>query len=221
VPGLNVLLRLLAGDPLAVLESARAERSALAVMIAEEMGAELERCSSAKAQELISLADIVMSGGGKLMVFTFFAHTVMPVLKKRLGDRTVFTYHGGMTQAERDRQLALFEACEGGAVLLASDAARRGINVPFVDVIVEYEPASKHSDRVQRANRGHRFGRVNPLTFVTFVLESSIENSSSMTSVLARNADQDFMLHDDEAEGFVTAGDRRELYAQARPRKAG
>lgn len=221
VPGLQVLLRLMAGDPLAVLESAAAGRSALAVTVAEELGADLERCSSAKAEELISMADIVMSGGGKLMAFTIFAHTVMPVLERRLAGRAVFTYHGGMTSAEQDHQLALFEACEGGAILLASDAAKRGINVPFVDVIAEYEPASKHSDRVQRANRGHRLGRVNPLTFVTFVLESTIESTSSISSVLERNADQDFLLRDDEAEGYVTADDRRELYAQARPRKAG
>lgn len=220
VPGLQVLLRLLAGDPLAVLESAATERSALAVTVAEELGADLERCSSAKAEELLSMSDIVMSGGGKLMAFTFFARTVLPVLERRLGDRTVFTYHGGMTQAEQDHQLALFEACEGGAVLLASDAAHRGINVPFVDVIAEYEPASKHSVRVQRANRGHRLGRMNPLTFVTLVLESTIESSSNVSSVLSRNADQDYLLRDDEAEGYVTADDRRELYAQARPRKA-
>jgi superfamily II DNA or RNA helicase len=220
VPGLQVLLRLMAADPLAVLESAATERSDLAVMVAEELGADLERCSSAKAQELTSMADIVMSGGGKLMVFTFFANTVIPALQRRLGDRTVFTYTGSMTQAEQDRQLALFEACEGGAVLIASDAAHRGINVPFVEVIAEYEPASKHSTRVQRANRGHRLGRTVPLTFVTFVLESTIEATSNIGSVLSRNADQDFMLHDDEAEGYVTADDRRELYAQARPRKA-
>jgi superfamily II DNA or RNA helicase len=220
VPGLQVLLRLMAGDPLAVLESAARERSALAVMVAEELGDDLAKCSSAKAQELISTADIVMSGGGKLMAFTFYADTVMPVIQRRLGDRTVFTYHGGMTQAERDHQLALFEACEGGAVLLASDAAARGINVPFVDVIIEYDAASKHATRVQRASRGHRFGRANPLTFVTFVLESTIEGTSTINSVLARNADQDYMLHDNEDPDYVTADDRREMYAQARPRKA-
>jgi superfamily II DNA or RNA helicase len=221
VPGLAVLLRILAGDPLAVLESARTGESALAVMVAEELGGELEKCSSAKAQELVSMADIVMSSGGKLMVFTWFAHTVLPVLKRRLDGRPVFTYHGGMTQDERDRQLHGFETCSGGAVLVCSDAASKGINVPYVQVIAEYEPATKHSTRVQRASRGHRFGRLDPLTFVTFVLESSVESASHMSSVLARNADQDFMLHDDEADGFVTADDRREMYAQARPRKAG
>jgi superfamily II DNA/RNA helicase len=218
--GLQLALRLLAGDPLAILEAARNGESEFLAMIAEELGGDLEKCSSAKAQELTAMADIVMAGGGKMMVFTFFAHTVMPALQRRLGDRPVFTYHGGMTPAERDRQLAAFEAFEGGAVLLVSDAAARGINVPFVDVIVEYDAASKHSTRVQRASRGHRLGRVNPLTFVTFVLESSIEVTSNLNSVLARNATQDYMLHDDEADGYVTADDRRELYAQARPRKA-
>lgn len=220
VPGLALLLRLMAGDPLAVLESAAAGRSEMAVMVAEEMGEELAACSSAKAEELASMADIVMPGGGKMMAFTFYAHTVMPALKRRLGDRTVFTYHGGMTQAERDRQLQLFRTCREGAVLLISDAGARGINVREADVIVEYEAASKHSTRVQRASRGHRLGRDNPLTFVTFVLESTVESGSVINSVLARNADQDFMLHDDEADGFVTADDRRELYARARPRKA-
>lgn len=217
--GLQLALRLLAGDPLAVLEAARNGESEFLAMIAEELGSDLEKCSSAKAEELISMADIVTSGGGKMMVFTFFAHTVMPALVRRMEDRQVFTYHGGMTTAERDHQLVLFEKCHGGAVLLASDAAARGINVPFVEVIAEYEPASKHSTRVQRASRGHRLGRMVPLTFVTLVLESSIEVTSNMTSVLARNADQDFMLHDDDADGYLTAGDRRELYAQARPRK--
>jgi len=143
----------------------------------------------------------------------------MPALERRLAGRPVFTYHGGMTIGERDRQLDGFRDYPGGAVMLSSDAGAKGLNMPFVEVIAEYEPASKHSIRVQRSGRGHRLGRTAPLTFITFVLESSIENTSSMTSVLMRNADQDFMLHDDEADGFTTAEDRRELFAQARPRK--
>jgi superfamily II DNA/RNA helicase len=161
-----------------------------------------------------------MSGGNKMLVFTFFAHTVMPVLAKRLGDRPVFTYHGAMSRAERDHQIEQFKACRGGAVLLSSDAGSKGLNVPEANVIAEYEPAGKFATRVQRSGRGHRLGRQDPLTFITFVLESSIEVTSNMTSVLSRNADQDFLLHDDEDPGYVTADDRREMYAQARPRKA-
>lgn len=221
VPGLPVLLRLLAGDPWAVLESARTGDSELAKVAAEELGAELEKCSSAKAEELISIADQVLAAGHKIMVFTFFGQTVLPALRRRLGDRPVYVYHGGLTDAEREHQKMLFKACRGGAILLSSDAGSKGINMPELSYIVEYEPARTFATRQQRAGRGHRLGKQDPLTFITLLLESTIEAASSIPSLLARNADQDLILGDTGAEGYVTAEDRRALYAQARPRKAG
>lgn len=221
VPGLDVLLRQLAGDPWAVLEAGRVGDSELARVVAEEMGAELEKCSSAKAEELIALADLVMSSGGKLAVFTFFGHTVLPALQRRLGDRPVYTYHGGMSKAQREHQMLLFREHQGGAVMLLSDAGARGINVPWISYVIEYELARTHSLRQQRAGRGHRLGKVDPLTFISFVLDSSIEGTNSVRSLMSRNEDQDFILGDDGAEGYTTAADRRELFAQARPRKAG
>lgn len=221
VPGLGVLLRQLAGDPWAVLEAARSGDSDLARVMAEEMGAELEKCSSAKAQELASIADLVMSSGGKLGVFTFFGQTVIPALRRRLADRPVYEYHGGLSAAEREHQKLLFREHPGGAIMLLSDAGARGINMPWLNVIVEYEAARTHSLRQQRAGRGHRLGKEDPLTFITLVLESSIEGASSIRSLMSRNADQDFILGDEGAEGYVTTEDRRDLFAQAKPRKAG
>jgi len=218
VPGLATLLRQLAGDPLAVLEAGKAGNSALAVMVADEMHDELTSCSSAKAEELIELADLVMSSGGKLLVFSFFT-TVLTVLQRRLGDRTVFTYHGGQTGAVNEHQKAQFKAYQGGAILLASDAGARGINLPEVSYVVEYEPARTFSLREQRKGRGHRLGRLDPMTLITFVLESSVEGARAMPSMLARNADQDYILGDEDADGHMTADDRRELFAQARRRK--
>lgn len=221
VPGLDVLLRQLAGDPWAVLEAAKSGNSPLARMVAEEMGAELERCSSAKADELLEIADLVMAGGQKLLVFTFFGQTVLRALRRRLGDRAVYEYHGGLTQAEREHQKLLFKAHPGGAVLLSSDAGADGMNLPEVSYIVEYEAATKHSTRQQRAGRGHRLGKSDPLTFITLVLDSSIEDANSVRSLMTRNADQDLILGDDGADGYTTAADRREMFAQARPRRAG
>lgn len=219
VPGLAPLLRQLAGDPWAVLEAAKTGDSELAKMVAEVMGEELQKCSSAKAAELITLADLVMSSGGKLVVFTFFAHTVLTAVRKRLGDRTVYTYHGGQTGAENEHQKALFKAHCGGAILLASDAGSKGINLPEASYIVEYEPARTYATRQQRAGRGHRLGKQDPLTVITFVLEDSIERSRSIPSLLARNKDQDFILGDTDAEGHMTMEERRALFAQARPRR--
>lgn len=222
VPGLNILLRQLAGDPWAVLEAGRKGNSALAVMVADEMRQELESCSSAKAEELISIADPVLARGGKLMVFTFFGQSVLPSLVRRLEGRTVFIYHGGQTAAENDHQLQLFRQLDGPAILLLSDAGARGINVPEAAYVIEYELATRHALREQRKARAHRLGRIEPLTCVTLVLESSIEGASGINMLLSRNRDQDFILGDDTdgGEDFVTADNRRELFAQAKPRKA-
>lgn len=219
VPGLGVLLRQLAGDPWAVLEAARTGESELTRMVAEEMHDDLVKCSSAKAQELIELCDLVMSSGGKLAVFSFFT-TVIAALQRRLGDRPVYLYHGGLSEAEREHQKMLFKAHDGGAVLLLSDAGKRGINLPWLDYVVEYEAARTHADRLQRSGRGHRLGQENPLTFITFVLDSSIEGANAIRTLMSRNADQDFILGDEGADGYTTAKDRREMFAQARVRKA-
>lgn len=221
VPGLATLLRQMAGDPLAVLETARVGNSKLAEMVAEEMGDELSKCSSAKAEELISIADLVMSSGQKLLVFTFFGQTVLPVLARRLEGRPVFTYHGGMSPAERERQKHAFKTCPGGAILLASDAAAKGINLPEISYMVEYDIATKHSLREQRKGRGSRLGNLEPLTVISLILDSTIEGAGHIRRLLERNATQDYMLHDDEDEDHMSAADRRELFAQARPRKAG
>lgn len=221
VPGLDVLLKQLAGDPWAVLEAGRTGSSPLARMVAAELAGELEKCSSAKADELIDIADLVMAGGGKILVFTFFGGTVIPALRRRLGDRPVYEYHGGLTQAERERQKTLFRDHNGGAILLASDAGADGMNLPWITYTIEYEAARTHALRLQRSGRGHRLGKEDPLTFITLVLEGTIEAANSVPSLMARNADQDLILGDEGADGYVTAGDRRELYAQARPRRAG
>lgn len=219
VPGLAPLLRQLAGDPLAVLEAGRVGNSELARMVATELAGELEKCSSAKAEELIELADLVMSGGHKLLVFTFFGQTVLPVLQRRLRGRPVFTYHGGQTVRQQEDQKQAFKLHPGGAILLASDAAARGINLPEISYVVEYEIARTHSLRMQRAGRGHRLGKEDPLTLISLVLESSIEGQNMVRTLMSRNADQDFILGDAGADGHVSAEDRRAMYAQARTRK--
>ena len=164
-----------------------------------------------------------MSGGGKILAFTFYGQTVLPALVRRLGDRPVYTYHGGMTQAERERQKVAFMEHPGGAIMIASDAGSRGMNMPYLSYVIEIDVGRTHSLRQQRSGRGHRLGKPDPLTFMTYVLDSTIEASNSMRSLLARNRDQDFILGDDTDGGeyFMTADDRRELFAQARPRKAG
>ena len=221
VPGLAILLRQLAGDPWAIRYAAEHGSSPLAKMVWQTLGPELEKCSSAKA-ELLQQRYIspIMASGAKMIIFTFFSNTVLPALRDRIKTKApIFLYQGEMTKAAKDQALARFRAHNGPAILLASDSAARGINAPEASYAVEYEPALKHSTRMQRAGRGHRAFSDVPLTFITMVLEGTVEESRAIPKLMARNAQQDEFFGDTDAEEFTTAADRRRMFAMARKRR--
>jgi len=219
VAGLAPLLRQLAGDPLAVREAAAHGDSALACIMWEEMEPELKGCSSGKAEELVRQLEFICGNGHKAIVFTFFAHTVLPALAERLAGFSVFTYHGGMARGVQEQAKAGFLAAPGAAVLLASDAAARGINLPGIPYVIEYEAARTHAIRTQRAGRAHRLGSGVPVTMITLVAEGTMEDARAIPRLLDRNEQQDVILGDSGAENYVTADDRREMFARARRRK--
>jgi superfamily II DNA or RNA helicase len=221
VAGLAVLLRQLAGDPMALKFAAEHGSSDLAKMVWETLGGQLADCSSAK-YELLQERYInpVMASGEKMIIFTFFSNTVLRALDDRIQtEAPVFLYRGEMSAAAKDRELDRFRRTHGPAILLASDSAAKGINAPEASYTVEYEPALKHSTRTQRAGRGHRAFSDVPLTFVTIVLERSVEESRAIPKLLKRNQDQDDFFGDTDAGEFTTAEDRRRMFAMARHRR--
>lgn len=223
VPGLSHLLYQLAGDPMALKWAAERGNSELARMAWRVLGAELEACSSAKAEYLQKThLEPILAAGNKVIVFTFFGRTVLQALQDRLEavETPLYAYHGGMTRGTRDQALASFQRHRGGAVLLASDAASKGLNIPEASYTIEYEVARTHATRTQRAGRGHRLGKEDPLTFISLALEDTVETAKAVPKLLDRNAEQDYMLGDEGAEGYTTADDRWEMFAQARKRKA-
>jgi superfamily II DNA or RNA helicase len=219
VPGLGPLLYQLAGDPLAVRYAAERGGSALARVVWEELASELEKCSSSKAEELLRQLEFICSNGHKAVVFTFYGQSVLPAIASRLGSFKVFEYHGEMSGAARERSKDAFRSHPGAAVLLASDAASTGINLPEASYILEYEAGRTHKVRTQRAGRGHRLGGQLPVTMITLVAEGTVEDINAIPRLLDRNQMQDYVLNDTADDGFVTAEDRREMFARARRRK--
>ena len=219
VPGLAQLLYQLAGDPQAVAEAAIAGNSQLARVVWEELGDRLIKCSSAKFEQLQRLLDNIIGNGHKAMVFTYWGQSVLPVLKRKLGNFEVFTYHGEMTQTARERAKAAFKAHPGGAVLLSSDAGARGINMPEAPYIIEYDVGRTPAVRTQRAGRGHRLGGGTPVTMITLVAEQTVEDVNAVPKLLDRTGQQDYILSDTGSDGYVTAEDRREMFSRARRRR--
>ncbi|XP_037935790.1 probable ATP-dependent RNA helicase CG8611 [Teleopsis dalmanni] len=69
-----------------------------------------------------------------------------------------FKLHGSMSQTERQGVFNGYRECKSG-VLLTTDVSGRGIDVPEVDLVVQYSPPQKIADFVHRVGRTARAGR--------------------------------------------------------------
>jgi ATP-dependent RNA helicase DDX23/PRP28 len=70
---------------------------------------------------------------------------------ERAGRRTV-VLHGGKTQEQREENLAIFR--RGGVVLVATDVAGRGLDIPDVQHVINFDLPTRSID-----NYCHRIGR--------------------------------------------------------------
>lgn len=69
-----------------------------------------------------------------------------------------FPLHGKMTQKRRQRNLELFAQCDTG-VLLCTDVAARGIDIPDVDWVVQMDIPQDPDAYIHRVGRTGRLGR--------------------------------------------------------------
>jgi ATP-dependent RNA helicase DDX31/DBP7 len=67
--------------------------------------------------------------------------------------------HGSLAQPVRSATLDAFSTCKDPAVLVTTDISSRGLDVPAVDLVIEYDPAFAVADHVHRIGRTARAGR--------------------------------------------------------------
>lgn len=105
-----------------------------------------------------------------------FHHALLTKIKSLFGDESsgifgpdcnILKLHGNVPHSERQHVLKRFLKENQGAILLATDVAARGLNLPNVDWTVQYDPPSEVSDYVHRAGRVARAGKAgNSLIFL-------------------------------------------------------
>lgn len=216
---LYTVLRMIAGHPAALLHS----ESEIALAVTETLGADhLRSIKSSKVDALLAkLAVLVRGQGAQTVIFTFFARTVLPEIERELTEAgySVATYHGGQSTSRNEESKRAFRAGEV-EILLASDAAARGINLQNAQYVIEYESALTYANRNQRINRVHRISSELPsVTCITMIAENTIEDGL-MDLMLARNRSQDILLGDSSDEtAFISAADRRALLRVYRDRR--
>jgi ATP-dependent RNA helicase DDX31/DBP7 len=72
---------------------------------------------------------------------------------------TMFKLHGSLPQHVRTSTLQTFAKNREPSVLICTDVASRGLDLPNVDLVVEYDPAFSADEHLHRIGRTARLGR--------------------------------------------------------------
>lgn len=72
---------------------------------------------------------------------------------------TLYKLHGSLPQHVRTSTLTSFARNRDPSVLICTDVASRGLDLPNVDLVIEYDPAFSADDHLHRIGRTARVGR--------------------------------------------------------------
>ncbi|OCL07696.1 DEAD-domain-containing protein [Glonium stellatum] len=86
-------------------------------------------------------------------------HAPSPLLSPPTNSITTYRLHGSLPQALRTSTLAHFTKNSEPSLLLATDVASRGLDLPNVDLVIEFDPAFAREDHLHRIGRTARAGR--------------------------------------------------------------
>ena len=82
-----------------------------------------------------------------------------PSLSSKENKVRVFRLHGSLPQASRTATLNTFAKCTDPAVLICTDVASRGLDLPNVDLVIEYDPPFNREEHLHRIGRTARAGK--------------------------------------------------------------
>jgi hypothetical protein len=222
---LYTTLRLVAAHPyaLALSESAQQDDT-IARLVVDRVGVEnLRAMGSSKEDKLIEY--LARVSDSQSIVFTFFGQSVLPLLQKRMLDEgmNVVVYHGGMTPNQRRDAVKTFRSGKAD-ILLASDAAKRGLNLPEAEYVISYEPTLTHAGQVQRRDRASRLGQGHDSIIVPIMIALGTVEEAAMKANFRRQGWEEQLepesIEDlDKFFSALTLDERRVLFAEER-RKA-
>ncbi|VVB13329.1 unnamed protein product [Arabis nemorensis] len=121
----------------------------------------LECEADEKSSQLVDL--LIKNKNKKLIVYFMTCASVDYwglVLSKipELKSISLIPIHGDMKQNARDKALSSFTEASSGA-LLCTDVAARGLDIPGIDYVVQYDPPQDPSMFIHRVGRTARLGR--------------------------------------------------------------
>lgn len=87
------------------------------------------------------------------------ALALSPILSSSTNSLDVYKLHGSLPQQTRTAIIKSFAKSTSPSLLLATDVASRGLDLPNLDLVIEYDPAFSKEDHLHRIGRTARLGR--------------------------------------------------------------
>lgn len=115
---------------------------------------------------------------------------LLRVIAGLLGIR-VGELHGALTQDQRLSSMAKFKSLEV-PILICTDLASRGLDIPKIEIVINYELPQTYDIYLHRIGRSARAGRTG--TAISFVGESTLERQVVKQAVSASNASKQKIL---------------------------
>ena len=114
-----------------------------------------------------ALADILIiyGGAGQTIVFCSTKQEANSLLLSDKIKKDIEVMHGDIAQNQREVTLKRFKE-QKFSVLVATDVASRGLDIPNVDLVIQVEPPKEVETYIHRAGRTARAGRTG--TCITF-----------------------------------------------------
>lgn len=168
-----------------------------------------------KKTDRVWLAADIIAEAGTAVVFCRTRHGVDRVARQLKQEGIKAGYiHGGRSQSQRDRALAVFTDGKVDA-LVATDVAARGIHVDGVACVIHYDPPADMKDYVHRSGRTARAGARGVV--VSFLDPPQVKESQKMQRRLGLEAElEDLPERQPRSSRPATVDDRR-----AEPKSSG
>ncbi|WP_459193169.1 helicase-related protein [Halosimplex sp. J119] len=132
----------------------------------------------------------------KILIFTEYTDTLEYLKGRVFGDRDIAEIYGDLSQSQRQQQFKKFEGPAN--VMLATDAAREGLNLQFAHIMVNYDLPWNPTRIDQRIGRLHRYGQEETVeirnlffkdTRESIILERLLEKIDEIEETLGMSSD--------------------------------
>ena len=176
-----------------------------------------------KIPHLIHILNMIYNGGenNKIMIFLSTCNSVdyfnllLPLLFKKLSmnDFSISKLHSKISQNKRDKEYKTFKIENKNRlnILLSTDLASRGIDIPNIDMIIQFDPPKTDDSYIHKAGRtarvGHKgtsllFLNENELTFLNYMKQKGIIIQKWEDQNIKNEEDVDLIIPFDEKNGI-------------------